>query len=120
MIIIVSSAKTMDTSSTIELESSKPLFEQKKHQLLSECIKLSPQNLSKLMHISDKIAALNYDRFQRFALSNLKQALLSYNGDVFKQLDKTSFSKADWHFAQEHLLIAVSYTHLTLPTIYSV
>jgi cytoplasmic iron level regulating protein YaaA (DUF328/UPF0246 family) len=95
----------MDTTSTINVESSHPVFKNQTCQLIAECKKLSQADLSKLMDISDKIATLNHSRFQQFESSETKQALLSYNGDVFKQLEKTLYTESDWGFAQEHLLI---------------
>ena len=70
----------------------------------------SADDLKRLMHISDNLANLNYERFKAFNLDNqsnsAKSAGLAFDGDVY------------WGLSAKTM--AVSYTHLTLPTIYSV
>ena len=59
------------------------------------------------MSISDKLSKLNFDRFQAFStpftLSNAKQALLAFKGDVYNGIDAPSLSSDDLEFAQQHL-----------------
>ena len=55
---------------------------------------LTPQEVSSLMGLSDKLGALNYERFQKwetpFTESNSKQAILAFKGDVYQGLDAES------------------------------
>ena len=106
---------------------------------------LTESDLKELMDISDKLAQLNRERFDRWSLpfnsSNAKQAILAFDGGVYSGLRANTFSDKDFGFAQDHLRIlsglygilkpldliqpyrlemgvsSVSYTHLTLPTI---
>lgn len=70
---------------------------------------LKPADLKKLMGISDKLAKLNYERFQNFsagaAKNQTKQAALAFNGDVYTGLDAKSLNGDDLAFAQDHLRI---------------
>jgi len=56
------------------------------------------------MSISDKLSKLNFDRFQTFStpftLTNAKQALLAFKGDVYNGIDAPSLSSQDLDFAQ--------------------
>ena len=73
------------------------------------CRDLSPQQLSTLMHISDKLAGLNAARFAQwqlpFTAENAKAALFAFNGDVYQGLDAASLTTDDVHYAQQHLRI---------------
>lgn len=57
------------------------------------------------MGISDKLAELNYHRFQDFDNHPQKQAIFAYDGDVYYNIDRRSFSKEHWDFLQGHTLI---------------
>lgn len=57
------------------------------------------------MGISDKLAELNYHRFQDFDNHPQKQAIFAYDGDVYDNIDRHSFSKEQWDFLQGHTLI---------------
>jgi len=60
--------------------------------------------IAKLMSLSEKLAKLNFDRFQTFhapfTLDNAKQALLAFKGDVYSGIDAPSLSEDDLSFAQ--------------------
>ena len=61
------------------------------------------------MKISDKLATLNQQRFQDFTTpftpQNAKQALLVFNGDVYRGIDSENYDEDDLAFAQDHLRI---------------
>lgn len=65
--------------------------------------------IGKLMHISDKLAELNHERYQQFALpftpDNAKQALLAFKGDVYLGFELEAYEEEDFDFAQTHLRI---------------
>ncbi|CAN0586620.1 unnamed protein product, partial [Ectocarpus sp. 12 AP-2014] len=69
----------------------------------------SPQQISELMGISDKLAGLNAARFEAweppFTLSNAKPAAHAFQGDVYAGLQAETFSESDNRFAQSHLRI---------------
>lgn len=110
MLMVISPAKNLDYDTpAVTAESSMPAFLDQSALLIEALRQLAPQDISSLMHISDKLGVLNYDRFQRwqppFTPDNAKQALLAFNGDVYSGLEATRFTPADFTFAQSHLRI---------------
>jgi len=57
------------------------------------------------MSPSQKIAELNYTRFQNFTTLPEKQALYAYNGDVYNNIDTKTLDDASIKFSQKHLRI---------------
>jgi cytoplasmic iron level regulating protein YaaA (DUF328/UPF0246 family) len=111
MIIVLSPAKTLDYSfSEKKLDFSVPPFLPKSKNLVSSMKKLNKSELSSLMGVSDKISALNHDRFQNWSQATkpsaqAKQAGLVFKGDVYQGLEFEKLSKQDINFAQKHLRI---------------
>ena len=110
MLMVISPAKKLDveTRSTVK-KSTQPLLLPEAQQLIDELKTLAPQDVSSLMHISDKLGVLNYDRYQEWQLpftsDNAKQAIFVFKGDVYVGLDAGSFSQGELEFAQQHLSI---------------
>jgi len=110
LLMVLSPAKTLDytTAPTTSL-ATQPQFVEQAAELVQGLRQLSPQQLSALMGISDKLAALNAARFAEwqpsFAPPQSKQAVLAFNGDVYEGLDAPSLSEADLQWAQRHLRI---------------
>ncbi|WP_181295655.1 peroxide stress protein YaaA [Pseudomonas sp. Q2-TVG4-2] len=108
MLMVISPAKTLD----YDTPPTTKRFTQPEHldhaQLLIDQLRnLSPQQVSELMHLSDKLAALNVARYGSwtpgFTPDNAKQALLAFKGDVYTGLNASDFSEQDFNFAQTHL-----------------
>ena len=111
MIIVLSPAKTLDYSfSEKGLDFSVPPFLPKSKNLVSTMKKLKKSELSSLMGVSDKISALNHDRFQNWSQAtkpsaDAKHAGFVFKGDVYQGLECEKLSKQDINFAQKHLRI---------------
>ncbi len=108
MLIVVSPAKTLDYESPLATQTyTQPEFVEHSAELIEECRKLSPADVSGLMKVSDKIAGLNVARFQEwsteFTQENARQAILAFKGDVYTGLDAQSLTEADFDYAQQHL-----------------
>ena len=77
--------------------------------LANEAKNLTENDLKDLMDISDKLAKINRERFDRWALpfnqENAKQAVLAFDGGVYSGLKADTFSDKDFTFAQDHLRI---------------
>ncbi len=62
-----------------------------------------------MMSISDDLARLNAERFAQwswpFDMENSKQAVYSFNGDVYQGLDAAKLSEEEMDYAQGHLRI---------------
>ncbi|OIP81519.1 MAG: hypothetical protein AUK44_09940 [Porphyromonadaceae bacterium CG2_30_38_12] len=86
-----------------------PLFMNEAEQLVSLLRALNPTEISKLLAINTKLTSLNYDRFFNFQVpftpQNAKQAILAFDGEVFRGLEASNFTPTDFEFAQKHLLI---------------
>lgn len=118
MLIILSPAKTMDMSVVEnEIPGTMPVYAEEAEYLAERMRRFSPSDLENVLKISDKLARENYERYQQFGrLSNpRKQALLAYNGSVFKAIDPASFSVDDLKYAQNHLLVISTLYGLVRP-----
>jgi len=66
-------------------------------------------DLKRLMHISDNLAELNFERFKAFNLDNksnsAKPAGLAFDGDVYWGLEAKSLPDETLTYAQDHLRI---------------
>ena len=110
MIILVSPAKTLDFDSKSPTnKAEKPLFTKQSEKLIKELQKLKPDDIKSLMSISDKLAELNYNRFQEWTKNhdkqNAKQAVFAFKGDVYTGLDAESLSPKEIDFCHKHLRI---------------
>ncbi|MGM0638166.1 MAG: peroxide stress protein YaaA [Pseudomonadota bacterium] len=110
MLSVISPAKTLDfeTPATTAMHT-QPDFLDRSRELIEILRDISPQRLSDLMGISDKLAALNAARFTEwrtpFTQENAKPAAQAFQGDVYVGLEANTFSDDDNAFAQEHLRI---------------
>ncbi len=110
MLAIISPAKklkfeTRDPS----LASSQPVFPKDTNELIKVARKLTRADLRQMMKISDKLADLNYQRFQTFSKTptenDTKQAVMAFAGDTYTGLDAPTLDQQDLAFAQDNLLI---------------
>ena len=109
MLMLVSPAKTLDYTGTDFDRSTLPAFLDRSQTLVKQLSRYSVEDLSELMHISDKLAKLNYQRYQDFETpftpENAKQALLVFKGDVYKGMTVENYTEDDLAFAQDCLRI---------------
>jgi cytoplasmic iron level regulating protein YaaA (DUF328/UPF0246 family) len=110
MKLIISPAKSMDMESKACVsEYTIPEFLDKTERINKILKKKSPKSLSKLMHISPKLAELNWERNQNFNLpftnENAKQALFAFTGDVYQGIEAHSLTKKSIVKLQEQLFI---------------
>lgn len=110
MLTIISPAKSLNFDNlNKEVNSSLPNFLNQSNEIISVVKKLDNNELMSLMSISNDLAQLNYDRFQSWSLpfnkDNSKQAVFSFNGDVYQGLDIDTFSDEDLDYSQNHLRI---------------
>jgi len=110
MLILISPAKTLDFETPATTRSvTQPEFLLQSEALINELQALTPDGVSSLMNISEKLGHLNFERFMDwhtpFTRDNAKQAVLAFKGDVYTGLEAESFSTAELKFAQKHLRI---------------
>ena len=76
--------------------------------LAARAKKFTRDELRRLMDLSPKLAALNYERFQNFDPSGgngSKPAIYAFNGDVYMGFGAKTLDKEDISFAQKHVAI---------------
>ena len=87
----------------------KPEFLPQSQRLIDNLRNYSAPDLARLMHLSPKLAELNFQRYRDwhtpFTTDNAKQAVLAMKGDVYAGLDAETFNEEDFAFAQNHLRI---------------
>ncbi|MDE0800515.1 MAG: peroxide stress protein YaaA [Rhodospirillaceae bacterium] len=107
MYTVLSPAKKLDFSDPANgISKTKPLFQDDTTELIRRARKYTPQDLKRLMGISENLANLNAERFKAFGpagKSKTKQAALAFAGDVYLGLDAKSLDKEDFAFAQKHV-----------------
>ena len=108
MLMVISPAKTLDYESPLATARfTQPALLDQSQQLIEVARALSPAQIGSLMHISDKLALLNAERFNDwqpgFTPDNARQAILAFKGDVYTGLQAETFSEDDFDFAQSHL-----------------
>ena len=110
MITIISPSKTQDFSSNGQPDVfTQPQHLQQSELLVKELRKKSTADIKSLMEVSDKIAELNFERYQQFSTpfspENAKQSLFAFKGDVYTGIDIQSYQPKELDFAQDHLRI---------------
>jgi cytoplasmic iron level regulating protein YaaA (DUF328/UPF0246 family) len=110
LLAVISPAKSLDTTSAHPpVAATVPRFLDQAAKLARAARRLKASDLKAMMGISDKLAALNVDRFKAFATpftsDNARPALYTFNGDVYAGLDAATLDDRAVAFAQEHLRI---------------
>ncbi|MBP6894583.1 MAG: peroxide stress protein YaaA [Pseudacidovorax sp.] len=114
MLFLLSPAKSLDYEAPVpeDLPATQPVFEGARGpaaELIGLLRQKSPLQVAELMHLSDKLAALNAARYEAWApkgtAKNARQAALAFDGDVYGGLDARSLSAAQLDWAQEHVVI---------------
>ncbi len=78
-------------------------------QLIEALRGYSVAQIQELMSVSERIAALNVERYRAFSLpfteENARPALFAFKGDVYRGIPVEQYSEEDLAFAQGHLRI---------------
>ena len=110
MIIVLSPAKTLDYEFEASGNYSVPSFLGQSTKLIGQLKKKEPKDIASLMGLSDKLATLNYDRYQSWtaskkASSDSKPSMLVFKGDVYQGLQAEDLTVKEMDFAQKHVRI---------------
>lgn len=104
MIAVISPAKTLDYQTPLPaMTTSAPRFAEEAATLAKAAAKMSRKRLGELMHISDKLAQLNIERFRGFDELPERPAIRAFAGDVYTGLEAATLDEAAIDFAQDHL-----------------
>jgi len=104
MLILVSPTKTMKEKIVDEEE---PLFFSTiSKEIIKELKQLEVTNIKKLMKVNDKIAMLNYERFQGFVFDHKgTKALDAYQGLQYQYMNIDTINKEEQTYVNRHLRI---------------
>jgi cytoplasmic iron level regulating protein YaaA (DUF328/UPF0246 family) len=109
MILVISPSKTLDFTGPEYPDHTLPEMLEKSRRLSDGLKKLTPGQVGELMGISEKLAQLNWQRYQDFTVpfspANARQALFAFKGDVYSGLAAETFSEDNLAFAQDHVRI---------------
>lgn len=110
MLALLSPAKKLNTEDPLPTDAhSQPAMIAEAQALAERARRLSAADLKRLMGISDDLAQTNVARFRAFQppfdLSNARQAVFLFAGDVYQGLDAYSLDRAGLDYAQAHLRI---------------
>ena len=109
MISLIAPAKTLDYESNLGINDFSVSSHLKDSKvLIKELQSKSPDDLSKLMGLSDKLSLLNFERNMnwkspRKPSSVSRQAIYAFKGDVYMGLEAGSLTKREINYAQKHL-----------------
>jgi uncharacterized protein len=110
MLLLLSPAKTLDESRLKrDIQPTQPRFLPQTAELVAQLQQHTEAELSRLMGISDKLAALNAARYRDFHLplteENAKPALFAFKGDVYIPIRAMEYNDETLAFANAHLRI---------------
>ena len=110
MLIVLSPAKTLDYSVDAKSNHTVPQFLSQSSKLIKNLKEKEPKDIASLMGLSDKLATLNFDRYQSWKAAKTvsldsKPSMLVFKGDVYQGLEAETFNTKQIKFAQKHLRI---------------
>ena len=110
MKIVISPAKSLNFESDLPTQNfSEASFLKESRQINGVLKKLKPNDLSKLMDISDKLAELNWERNQSwktpFTPNNSRPAIYAFDGEVYTGIDAYSLPIDKMEDLQNRLFI---------------
>jgi len=108
MLIVLSPAKSLDldTPPTTDI-ATRPAFLDHSAQLIERMREFSPHELAELMDLSDALSALNVGRYASWTpdTTHARQAVMTFNGDVYDGLDARTLSAPQLDYAQGRVRI---------------
>lgn len=110
MKIVLSPAKTLDYDSELPTDrATQPQFLEEAETLNNELAEMSKDELIDLMDISQNLADLNYERYQKFTTpfnkNNARPCIYAFKGSAYKELDAYTIDEQHIDFLQDSLRI---------------
>lgn len=106
MKILLSPAKTLDFETKLPVSrTSKPQFIKQADSLNQVLRDFKPKDLMSLMHISQKLADLNWQRNQEWKKADERPAIFTFKGEVYVGLDAFSINEANYDYMQDTLRV---------------
>ena len=110
MLLVISPAKSLELSKPIHCSiASQPLFDADKKPVVDMLKKMKPKKITETFSLSEKLAQLNFDRYQALGskenIKNSRQAVFTFDGEVYMGFDASSLGKNLFNFTQENVRI---------------
>ncbi len=110
MLVVLSPSKTLDFDSKPQtVQYTQPDFLDDSQQLIEILRDYDVDELRDLMDISEKLAALNVERYDAFSTpfspDNAKPAITAFTGDVYRDFRLDDYAADDFDFLQQHVRI---------------
>ncbi len=110
MLTVLSPAKSLDYSSKLPTKKhTQPRLLDGAGPLVYQLAAMTPDELGRLMGISDDLAGLNAERFREFAVpfepGRERPAVLAFDGDVYTGMQAKTFGERDFTEAQKTVRI---------------
>ena len=110
MLLVLSPSKTLDFDTPHpKVAHTQPQFLADSEKLVAKLRTFSRAQIVEMMELSEKLAALNVQRFKDFktpfAPDNARPALFAFKGDVYEPLELADYGKKELSFAQNHVRI---------------
>lgn len=116
MRIIISPAKKMNVDTDTYRVTGLPMFLEDTKQLMQEIRGLSYSEAKVLWKCNDKLAELNYQRFQDMDLEHgLTPAVLTYEGLQYQHMAPDIFTEEALSYIEEHLRILSGFYGILKP-----
>ncbi|OAV46234.1 peroxide stress protein YaaA [Lewinella sp. 4G2] len=119
MLLLLSPAKTLDMQPQPR-KSTQPRLQNDTAELATLLRGKSSADLQKLMHISEKLGDLNFQRFQDyktpFTPENAAAAGFAFRGDVYQDLDYSSLTETQKDLADQQIRILSGFYGLLRPS----
>ncbi len=108
MLALLSPSKSLDYDTPPPTdETSDPAFLDDAEELVDVLRDYSREDLQELMDISENLADLNYERYQSFSTpfdaDNARQAILAFDGDVYRDFRLDEYGDDEFAFLQKHV-----------------
>lgn len=120
MLVLLSPAKNLNFDPpSIDSSFTQPAFLKETRELAKVTKGMTKGQIKKLMNINDKLATLNFERFQAFktpfTADNAKPAALAFSGDVYQGFNANELTAEDLEWAQDHVRILSGFYGLLRP-----
>ncbi len=109
MLMLISPAKSQDMQANYPvIKTTEMQFLEDSQLLIDQLQELNPEEIKSLMGISEKLAELNYQRFQDWVAKGSEfecPALFAFKGDVYQGIGVDNFQPDELAYAQKNLRI---------------
>jgi len=105
MKIIISPSKTQIGAKSLKLSDQSMIFPKKQKELQGILAKITKEELKKIMKIDKSLLDKTYDNIQNYANLPTFHAFESFNGLVFKGLQKECYQIKEYDYIQKNIVI---------------